>query len=226
MPPLSRIPWKAKLCADPSLPPVRPRGRDLRRGLRREEEERNGRRDSSLTLGIRLASVSLPSPSSWTVFVQTCVVLSPLPTPPWSIRTKTLKRGHPAEAAPPVTSNLGSQVQVHLGTSRDRVGPGFTELLGTGSGPRQAPGAPAPLAASCHFLLRFLDLPGGQLPGPVNQALQNATHLDRTGGEPEPEGWPLWGWGERSTGTQSAACPCPLPSFKEDVYKGRALSPS
>lgn len=148
---------------------------------REEEEERNCRRDSSLTLGIRLASVSLPSPSSWTVFVQTCVVLSSLPMPPWSIRTKTLKRGHLAEAAPPMTSNLGSRVQVHLGTSRDRVGPGFTEVLGTGSGPRQAPGAPAPLAASCHFLLRFLDLPGGQLPGPVNQALQNATHLDRTG---------------------------------------------
>lgn len=46
-------------------------------------------------------------------------------------------------------------------------------------GSRAGSGAPALLAGSCHCLLRFLDPPRGQLPEPVNQALQNATHLDR-----------------------------------------------
>lgn len=37
------------------------------------------------------------------------------------------------------------------------------------------------MADSGHCLVRFLDPPRGQLPGPVNQALQNITHLDRMG---------------------------------------------
>lgn len=48
-------------------------------------------------------------------------------------------------------------------------------------GSRAAPGAPVLLTGSCHCLLRFLDPPRDQLPEPVNQALQNATHLDWMG---------------------------------------------
>lgn len=70
------------------------------------------------------------------------------------------------------------------GSSREFQGQGRAwpyRAAGHWLGSRAGPGAPTLLAGSYHCLLRFLDPPRGQLPGPVNQALQNATHLDRTG---------------------------------------------
>lgn len=105
-----------------------------------------------------------------------------------------------------MTSNLGTQAQVHLGISRDRPGPGLTELFGPGWGPGQAQ-EPLPfwqaVATAC---LDFWTLLGGLV----------EWHPPRQDGE-EPEGWPLQGWSERSIQIQPAACPCPLPSFKEDI---------
>lgn len=37
-----------------------------------------------------------------------------------------------------MTSNLGARTQVHPGISKDRLGPGLTELLGPGWGPGEA----------------------------------------------------------------------------------------
>lgn len=107
--------------------------------------------------------------------------LSSLSEPLWSSRTKTLERGHLSEAAPHMTSNLESQTEILLGTSGDRLGPGLTELLGTGWGPGQAQEPLPSRQAVTTACSDFWTLLGASFLGRVNQALQNATHLDRMG---------------------------------------------
>lgn len=149
--------------------------------MRREEGERNCRLHSSLTL----RGCDLPQFLS-----QVPVSGQPLPKLVFCPRLSSIAflvqqnqdftRRSPGKSSPcHMNSAFGNSGS---GPSREFQGQGRAwpyRAAGHWLGSRA--GAPALLAGSYHCLLRFLDPPRGQLPGPLNQALQNATHLDRMG---------------------------------------------
>lgn len=87
-------------------------------------------------------------------------------------------KGSSVGSSPPYDLKFESP---HVGTSRDRLGPGLTKLLGIGWGPGQAQGSLPSWQAVATACSDFWTLLGASFLGQVNQALQNATHLDRMG---------------------------------------------